>query len=65
MKEVIENYIKDIEEQINELGVKVNSDGSLTSHSPYLIEVNGDKAKKLTAKLEGFKDALKLLGEEK
>jgi len=65
MEEVLFEYIKNIEEQIKVLEVKVNSNGSLTSSSRHLIEVNGDKARELTSKLEGFKDALKILGKEK
>lgn len=63
VKEIAE-YINNIEKELKELNVKVNSDGSVSGKSIGLIEINGNRAKELTAKLQGFRDALKILGIE-
>lgn len=57
----VKEYIKNIEKELEELEVKVNSDGSISGKSISLIERNGNKALELTSQIKGAKDVLRIL----
>ena len=66
MKEKIQEYIQDIEKQLEYLGVRIIFENGLmasASGKSVFNTINIDRAIILTAKLEGFNDALNLLKE--
>lgn len=64
MNTKIKEYIENLEKELKELKVVVNPNGSVSGSSPSLIEMNTERAKEITSQLKGFRDALKIIGEE-